>query len=915
MTYKESIYALLKKHTQQCVNSGSRGVTASEIANELNIRRNVVSHYLNELCAENKAIKSNTRPVYFVDNEVQYTGEKIGEKRGGNSNNRKYRDPFSKLIGYDGSLKDKVEQCKAAASYPNNGLPVLLTGDSGVGKSFIAQLIYEYAMENGYINNNAPFIIFNCAEYADNPELLSANLFGYQRGAFTGADNDKPGLIEMANGGYLFLDEIHRFSPEGQEKLFLFLDKGLYRRLGETEKWRSASIRFIFATTEDPEKNLLKTFLRRIPLIVNIPSLSKRPLNERINMVYKFYREEAKKIEKDIYISKQVLSILVGIKTSGNIGRLINVIKISCAHAYNRDTEKEHKNIHIDLLDLPRDILTETDDISRTCNFSTMIVYQDKENSKINEVGKIKANNKINEAIMEFTKQLEDYKTKKINFDKLKNLSNLTINKISDELLFNKNTHNNDSISYNIVMKLLDSVLKIMENRYGIRYYGNSVNVLAYCLNYFWQDIYEISKEEEKKLEKAGKDIKQIIPKCYLIAKEILSIIEAKIDYKFDERAIIYLSFYILSVSNINTSRINAIIVAHGYSTASSIASVVNKLLGEFIFEAFDMPIEVSNIEIAESIKDYFKTVDTSIGNLILVDMGSLKEIYKPIINIVNGDIAIVNNITTELVLDIGNRIMLGQYIKQIVEESIEGKKIEYKYIKCTKVKRNAVITTCISGTGTAIKIKNLLEQCIGGNEIKIIAYDYNRIKNNGLDDPVFSEYNVRLVISTSNLNIKGVQCLYLEDLIEGNGYDVFKNALEDVIKDKTFEQVNQQLIKLFSIQNVLDQLTILNPNKIMNYVGEIVSKLEIGLETKFKNDLKVSLYIHLSVLIERLIMKEGILSYNDSDEFSKCHKTFIALVQKTFSVILNRYKVELPIGEIQMIYYIIESKIGTLKI
>ena len=128
-------------------------------------------------------------------------------------------------------------------------------------------------------------------------------------------------------------------------------------------------------------------------------------------------------------------------------------------------------------------------------------------------------------------------------------------------------------------------------------------------------------------------------------------------------------------------------------------------------------------------------------------------------------------------------------------------------------------------------------------------------------------------------------------------------------------EQVNQQILKLFSIQNILDQLTILNPNKIIDDVERIVSDLEIGLETRFKNDLKISLYIHLSVMIERLIMKEGIVSYSNSDEFSKCNKKFIAMIQKSFSVILNKYKIELPMGEIEIIYQIIENKIGILKI
>lgn len=73
------------------------------------------------------------------------------------------------------------------------------------------------------IHENAPFKVLNCAQYHNNPELLSGILFGYVKGAFTGADEDRNGLLQDADGGVLFLDEVHRLPPEGQEKLFVYM--------------------------------------------------------------------------------------------------------------------------------------------------------------------------------------------------------------------------------------------------------------------------------------------------------------------------------------------------------------------------------------------------------------------------------------------------------------------------------------------------------------------------------------------------------------------------------------------------------------------------------------------------------------------------------------------------------------------
>ena len=123
----------------------------------------------------------------------------------------------------------------------------------------MAQLMYEYALNHQLIEADKKFLIVNCSEYANNPELLTANLFGHKKGAFTGADKDNPGLIKLAEGGVLFLDEVHCLPPECQEKLFLFMDKGIYHMVGDNEKWYQSSLRLIFATTEKPEEVLLKT--------------------------------------------------------------------------------------------------------------------------------------------------------------------------------------------------------------------------------------------------------------------------------------------------------------------------------------------------------------------------------------------------------------------------------------------------------------------------------------------------------------------------------------------------------------------------------------------------------------------------------------------------------------------------------
>jgi len=195
---------------------------------------------------------------------------------------------FKRIIGFDGSLKPQIQQAKAAILYPPNGLHTLILGPTGVGKSNLAEAMYEFAVETGILQKDAPFIIFNCADYAENPQLLLSQLFGHVKGAYTGAVVAKEGLVEKADGGILFLDEVHRLPPEGQELLYFLIDKGKFRRMGETETERTANVMIIAATTEDIESSLLLTFRRRIPMIIELPSLATRPLIERYHMIKEF---------------------------------------------------------------------------------------------------------------------------------------------------------------------------------------------------------------------------------------------------------------------------------------------------------------------------------------------------------------------------------------------------------------------------------------------------------------------------------------------------------------------------------------------------------------------------------------------------------------------------------------------------
>ncbi len=323
------------------------GVQAVEIQEAFGILRNNASSMLNYLFKSGKVVKINSRPVTFLSSKTAYClQEQYGLpfqkvyalsdlQKGLLARQCTSTDPFSSLYGWNGSLKRQVKMAKAAIIYPPTGLHTLLLGASGVGKTSFAKAMHEYGrLTKKQGEKNYPFVTFNCADYCNNPQLLLSQLFGHIKNAFTGAEKDKAGLVEKADGGILFLDEVHRLPPEGQEMLFYLMDEGEYNRLGDSVKKKS-NVLVIAATTESPESVLLDTFRRRLPMTIFLPSYEKKPLMEKMAIIENFFRIEAVNLKKPLRICPLVWQKLIASSFArGNVGRLRSEIKLLCASAF-----------------------------------------------------------------------------------------------------------------------------------------------------------------------------------------------------------------------------------------------------------------------------------------------------------------------------------------------------------------------------------------------------------------------------------------------------------------------------------------------------------------------------------------------------------------------------------------------------
>lgn len=318
------------------------GVTTQDICNALNIERSNISKNLNSLVKDEKLYKNSTRPVkYYLKNP--------------NNIDFNLKSSLDKLSYLFPSLTQATKLAKTSILYPPNGMNSLIIGDTGSGKSMLAKLMHEYA-SSFFKDKNIPFIHFNCSDYSNNVQLLSSHLFGVKKGTFTGANEDRAGLIEKADGGILFLDEIHNLPNEGQEMLFLFMDTGYFRRFGEVSKKIKSSVKIICATNEDINQTLLSTFLRRISIKIKIPSLNERSLEERLTLIEIFLKDESINLNKPISISYNAMLCFLSYDCPYNVGQLKNDIKLAVANAYTEYFINNKKHIKINSPDLSKEI-------------------------------------------------------------------------------------------------------------------------------------------------------------------------------------------------------------------------------------------------------------------------------------------------------------------------------------------------------------------------------------------------------------------------------------------------------------------------------------------------------------------------------------------------------------------------------
>lgn len=921
MKRSEKILAFIQEksraYTKETL-AGAVGQDAQEIADALGILRNNVSKELNELHREGRIVKFKGRPVRYFDKGTleellgvdlgpgpcQY--EDVSECRG---EEEEESNPFAQLIGAERSLSKQVEQAKAAILYPPDGLHTLIVGQTGVGKTLFAHMMFAYGKAMHRFAEDAPFVTFNCADYYNNPQLLISHVFGHQKGAFTGADTAKAGLVEEADGGVLFLDEIHRLPPEGQEMIFYFMDTGTYNRLGETTRSRHAKVLIIGATTEDPDSALTRTFVRRIPNIIKIKPLSERTLSEKLDIIKLLFTEEARRVKKPVRITVESVKALLGSIGSGNVGQLKSNIKLLCAQAFLNGIDNP-EYIEVDFKMLPEGVKDGLLTLSANRQALAELAQYVSEPLVVTPGGRkvLAADDEQSSSAFNLYQVVEDkvalLRGEGISAELIKQIVATDVN-VYVKQIYNKR-HSVNMTTRERLLKIVDASLVdfaeqislFVQKRLNRSYRDRFLYAFSLHLSAFLKRIK--AKETIPYTEIEGAMPQDSL--YFQVAMEISERIEEHYHLQVPRTEIEYIALLLESAEDDDLADKVAIIVAtHGKSTASSMVEVAQKLFSatDTTILAVDMPLETKPQEILEQMTALLRSMNCRQGVLILADMGSLCNVGPILSERLKIPVRTLDMVSTPLILEAMRKVDIAGMDLDSIYESLRSFR-GYESVDSTETpplhngKPEAIVTICSTGQGAAVKLKALVEDILhhAGRSVEVIPVGLVK-----LDERVAAlaqDYNLLAAVGMKKPS-GSLPFIPLEQLIDGSG----EKALTELVLGQEIALVPREksnmVVQTLCEESLQKFLTYLNPAKIIGGLLEFDRQLEEKLQLHLSNPLRIRLLVHCGCALERSVTRTP-LHYKDDK--SQVDTVKLKALREASSVFSESLKLELDEDE-----------------
>lgn len=889
---KNELLSHLDKLTREATPTSVTSFTTAKIASDINVSRSLASQYLNELVRDGLIVKVNTRPVIYLHkaaferylqatlSDVEYPSMTALLREAGVGE----RPDFEKAIGHDLSLAPSVDQLKAAITYPPSGLPILLAGESGCGKALLARLTFEYGQNHESIGQHASYVRLDCARYSSDDAAFRRCILG---------SAEKDGLLTSVNGGVAFFENVDALGSASRETLLALLDEHGRRPAASA----ASRPRFILSISQSTSSPAALSFVRAVPIVVSIPPLRERTLEERTNLVLHFMRAQGRRVSADVSITRGALRMLVEANFEDNVDGLRTCVINCCAGAYVGSSEA---HLEVRAYNLPASVLgtgavRDDDDCLVSCGRNA--ASQDGSSHQ----------RRLLEGLLGRFAQFEDGA---ISFGELLSGATLCVREYQDYLNFEGVATSPRIMSYE---QVLNGVFEAVGMAHDVDLTRKSSRLLAQCLasQLFGGDLLARWKQENvAAIERMGTVFARHLRETAAIVEQVSGETKTALGLEPDALARLVLALDVnSSVADRRSREYAGIVCCHGYSTATSIADAANRILHAHVFDAVDMTYDQQVTDVVRPLRRCIERYSYCKGVVLLVDMGSLTELASALSHTTDVDLFIINNVSTGLALEVGSMLKANEPIEAELGEVVERCRPAYSVARCAR-EADAVVFCSESGTGAADKIRRLFAESLPADApIELVVADYQELAKSGLSAPVFSRNTVRAIVGTMNPGIEGVAFLALEDILYEGPTQRLDKVFSRSLGEREIKAFHASLLKRLTLQNVIESITILNPEKLYTEVSSAVGRLAKLTEEEIAPAATIGLYVHLCCLVERLVTKTPIDVHANEQGFCREHAAFIEAFRSSFSDISDHYHVEVPVTEIAYVFDYISSK------
>lgn len=606
---KEQVLEFITEYSSDFIHDEFPKITTRFLSEKLKMQRTNISSILNQLVNEGKLVKYNGRPVLY---------QLADENTSGNG------DVFEQLVGYDSSLKEAIASAKAAVLYPEGNPTILITAKHGSGVSHFAKTVFRFAQASGKLKTRAPWILWDCKTLFNDQDKFQEIFLG---------DHEKEGILKKASGGMLILENIDVVSERNLDWLLAFLRGEKIQGQDEWPWQKDYHCITIFSTMKDTNEMMLNLLRGQMDFRISLPSLEERSIEERFLILQKFFKEEAKAMDRMIQVDTSILHALLLYEVTDDIKGLKNDIHTGCANSYVRSYNTEKKTIVLLMSDFPnyvrkgimyyRSYKNEIDEmIKNGCKYTfyknQMLrdnktakkdIYQSIDARKRDLERHALTEEEINMAVSnQLESEFEEY------FEQLcERVDSIdTLNKMVSEKLI--------SLTRKFLLKAAEQLSCEFSKEIfcGICLHVNS------CL-------IKVSKKQRISNEEIARLLSKY-PMHYELVKEFQVELGKEFNVKLNVDDLIFLLMFLLEAKkDVNESKVVTLIAMHGSHAASSIAAVVNVLSDDSNVQAFDMDLDKNVRIVYEELKEKIIKIDQGKGILLIYDMGSIHTMAESI--------------------------------------------------------------------------------------------------------------------------------------------------------------------------------------------------------------------------------------------------------------------------------------------